>query len=61
MVLMVALVVRAVMVAVVVSGVPVVRRPVVVLLVLLGRWACRCRVLPAVRAVPVVPAGRRQA
>jgi hypothetical protein len=56
MVLMVALVVRVVMVAVAVPGAVVVRRPMVVLPVSPGRWAGAGEVLPAVRAVPVVPA-----
>ena len=53
--LLVARVVRAVTVAVVVSGVRLARRLMVVLPVLPGRWVMALPVLLAVRAVPVVP------
>jgi hypothetical protein len=54
--LLVALVVRAVMVAVVVSGARLARRLMVVLPVLPGRWVMALPVRPAVRVVPVVAA-----
>jgi hypothetical protein len=56
----VAPVARAVMVAVVAPAARVVRRPMVVLPVLPGRWAWALEVLLAVRAAPVVLAGTRR-